>query len=95
MRQWHLDLIALVGLTVLAGSALPGLPARVALPLGVGAWTNASSFGVLVARPEWKDAPAYRAAVLGSLVATSTGFVGLAVGGGPGHAEARAGHRGP
>jgi len=78
MRQWHLDLIALGGLTVLAGTALPDMPARVKWPLGVGAWTNAMSFGVLVVAPQAKDHPAYRAGVLGSFVATSTGFVGMA-----------------
>jgi hypothetical protein len=79
MRQWHLDLIALGGLTVLAGTAMPDMPARVKWPLGVGAWTNAMSFGVLVAAPEAKDHPAYRAGVIGSFIATSTGFVGMAV----------------
>lgn len=78
MRQWHLDLIALGGLTVLAGTAMPDMPARVKWPLGVGAWTNAMSFGVLVAAPEAKDHPAYRAGVIGSFIATSTGFVGMA-----------------
>ena len=68
MRQWHLDLIALGGLTVLAGTALPELPARVKWPLGVGAWTNAMSFGVLVAAPDAKDHPVYRAGVVGSFV---------------------------
>jgi hypothetical protein len=78
MRQWHLDLIALGGLTVLAGTAMPDMPARVKWPLGVGAWTNAMSFGVLVAAPEAKDHPAYRVGVIGSFIATSTGFVGMA-----------------
>jgi hypothetical protein len=45
----------------------------------VGAWTNANAFGVLVFRPEWKDHPAYRTAVVGSFAATSWGFCGLAV----------------
>jgi hypothetical protein len=79
MRQWHLDLIALGGLTVLAGTALPGMPARVRWPLGVGAWTNAMAFGVLVVAPDAKDHAAYRAGVAGSFVATSTGFVGMAL----------------
>jgi len=79
MRQWHLDLIALGGLTVLAGTALPQMPARVKWPLGVGAWTNAMAFGVLVAAPDAKDHPVYRAGVAGSFVATSTGFVGMAM----------------
>jgi len=78
MRQWHLDLIALGGLTVLAATALPDLPRRVALPLGTGAWTNAMAFGVLTVVPEAKDHPVYRGAVVGSFVATSAGFVGLA-----------------
>jgi hypothetical protein len=78
LRQFHLDLIALGGLTVLAGTALPDLPASVRWPLGIGAWTNAMSFGVLCAAPELRDHPAYRAAVGASFVCTSTGFLGLA-----------------
>lgn len=78
MRQWHLDLIALGGLTALAGTALPDLPRRVAIPLAIGAWTNANSFGVLVFRPEAKDHPIYKAGVVGSFVVTTWGFVGAA-----------------
>lgn len=76
MRQWHLDLIALGGLSVLAGSAVPDLPRRVAWPLGLGAWTNANAFGVLVFRPDARDHPAYRAAVGASFAAVSLGWVG-------------------
>lgn len=76
MRQWHLDLIALGGLSVLAGSAVPDLPRRIAWPLGVGAWTNANAFGVLVFRPETKDHPVYRAVTVASFTAVSAGWVG-------------------
>ena len=78
MRQWHLDLIALGGLTALAASAVPGLPRRVAYPLAVGAWTNANAFGVLVFRPDAKDHLLFRVGVGGSFAATTWGFVGLA-----------------
>jgi hypothetical protein len=78
LRQWHLDLIALGALTVLAGTALPNLPPKVKWPLGIGAWTNAMSFGVLMIRPELKDHLAYKAGVTASFVLASTGFVGLA-----------------
>lgn len=78
MRQWHLDLIALGGLTVLAATAVPDLPPKVAVPLTIGAWTNANAFGVLVVRPDLHDHPVYRAGAVGSFVVTSAGFVGLA-----------------
>jgi hypothetical protein len=79
LRQWHLDLIMLGGLTVLAAIALPRPPRLVARTLGVGAWTNAMLFGPLVFWPDAKDNRVYRAAVAGSFVTTSTGFIGLAV----------------
>jgi hypothetical protein len=78
LRQWHLDLIALGALSVLAGSAVPDLPRRVALPLAIGCWTNANAFGLLVFRPSARDHPAYRAAVGASFVTTSWGFGSLA-----------------
>lgn len=79
LRQWHLDLIMLGSLTAVAPKLVPDPPRAVALPLAVGAWTNANAFGVLAFRPEWKDHPAYKAGVVGSFVATSWGFTGLAV----------------
>ena len=79
MRQWHLDLIMLGGLSAMTATALPDLPRRVAFPLALGAWTNANSFGVLVFRPEAKDHPVYRAGVVGSFAVTTWGFVGAAV----------------
>jgi hypothetical protein len=78
LRQWHLDLIALGGLSVLVGSAVPGLPRRVAWPLAVGAWTNANAFAVLAVRPELKEHPVYRAGVVASFATVSWGCCGLA-----------------
>ena len=79
LRQWHLDLIALGGLSVLVGTAVPDLPRRVAWPLAAGAWTNAHAFGVLAFRPDWKDSPVYQAAVAGSFASVTWGYAGLAV----------------
>ncbi len=78
LRQWHLDLIMLGGLTAVASRIVPDPPAAVAVPLAIGAWTNANAFGVLAFRPELKDHPAYKAAVVASFVSTSWGFTGLA-----------------
>jgi hypothetical protein len=78
LRQWHLDLIALGGLTALASVVVSDPPRKVAVPLAVGAWVNANAFGVLAFRPELKDHPAYRAGVIGSFVSASWGFTGLA-----------------
>ena len=78
MRQWHLDLIALGSLTVLASMAVPNLASTVAYPLMVGAWTNANAFAPLIVRPEIREHPAYRAGVVASFISTSWGFVGLA-----------------
>jgi len=77
LRQWHLDLIALGGLTMLVAASVPDIPRRVALPLTVGAWTNANSFGVLVVSPDAKDHAAYRAAVAASFASVSWGWIGL------------------
>ncbi len=79
VRQWHLDLIALGGLTAMAGTAVPDLPRWVRWPLGVGAWTNAMSFLPLALDPTIEERRLYRAAVGASFVTTSVGFTGLAV----------------
>lgn len=78
LRQWHLDLIALGSLSVLASVAVPDRPARTSAALALGSWTNAMSFGVLMIRPGLSDHPAYRAGVTASFLVTSAGFVGLA-----------------
>jgi hypothetical protein len=78
LRQWHLDLIALGALSVLAGTAIPDLPRHAAWPLGVGAWTNANAFGLLAFRPDAKDHPVYRAAVSGSFAAVTLGWISVA-----------------
>ena len=78
LRQWHLDLIMLGGLTAAAPGFFPDVPRVVAVPLAVGAWVNANAFGVLAFRPELKDHPVYKAGVAGSFICASWGFVGLA-----------------
>jgi hypothetical protein len=78
LRQWHLDLIMLGGLTATASRLVPDPPRAVAVPLAVGAWTNANAFGVLAVRPELKEHPAYKAGVVASFISTSWGFTGLA-----------------
>jgi hypothetical protein len=79
IRQWHLDLAMLGGLTVAVGTAVPDPPKWAALPLGVGAWTNAMAFLPLAFAPDVDKHPAYRAAAGASFVATSVGFAGMAV----------------
>jgi hypothetical protein len=78
LRQWHLDLIMLGGLTAASSRFVPEPPAAVAVPLAVGAWTNANAFGILAFRPELKEHPAYKGAVIASFISTSWGFTGLA-----------------
>jgi hypothetical protein len=79
VRQWHLDLIALGGLTAMAGTAVPDLPGWVKWPLGIGAWTNAMSFLPLALEPDIEQHQLYRAVVGASFVTTSVGFTGLAL----------------
>jgi hypothetical protein len=81
VRQWHLDLAMLGGLTVAIGTAVPDAPKWATIPLGVGAWTNAMSFLPLVFNPEADKSPVYKAAAGASFVATSVGFVGMAIAG--------------
>ena len=78
LRQWHLDMIMLGGLTAAASRFVPEPPAAVAVPLAVGAWTNANAFGVLAFRPELEEHPVYKAGVTASFISTSWGFTGLA-----------------
>jgi hypothetical protein len=78
LRQWHLDLVMLGGLTAAAPSFVPDVPRTVAVPLAAGAWVNANAFGVLAFRPELKDHPVYKAGVAGSFISASWDVVGLA-----------------
>jgi hypothetical protein len=78
LRQWHLDLIMLGGLTAASSRFVPEPPAAVAVPLAVGAWANANAFGILAFRPQLKDHPVYKAGVIASFISTSWGFTGLA-----------------
>jgi len=79
IRQWHLDLAMLGGLTVAVGTAVPDAPKWASVPLGVGAWTNAMAFLPLAFAPEVDRHPVYRTLAGASFVATSTGFVGMAL----------------
>jgi hypothetical protein len=81
IRQWHLDLAMLGGLTVAVGTAVPDAPKWASIPLAVGAWTNAMAFLPLAFAPEVDKHPVYRALAGASFVATSAGFVGMAVAG--------------
>jgi hypothetical protein len=79
IRQWHLDLAILGGLTVAVGSAVPDPPRWAAIPLGIGAWTNAMSFLPLAFKPDVDQHPAYRATAGASFIATSVGFTSMAL----------------
>jgi hypothetical protein len=79
VKQWHLDLAILGGLTVAVGTAVPDAPKWASLPLGVGAWTNAMMFLPLAVNPEADTSPVYKATAGASFVATSIGFVGMAI----------------
>jgi hypothetical protein len=79
IRQWHLDLAMLGGLTVAVGTAVPDAPKWASVPLGVGAWTNAMAFLPLAFMPEVDRHPVYRTLAGASFIATSTGFVGMAL----------------
>jgi hypothetical protein len=57
---------------------VPSPPRKAGVPLAVGAWVNATAFGVLAFRPDLKDHPVYRASVETLFVAASWGFAGLA-----------------
>jgi hypothetical protein len=81
VRQWHLDLAMLGGLTVAVGTAVPDAPKWASIPLGIGAWTNAMAFLPLALKPDVDQHPVYRAVTGASFVATSVGFVGMAVAG--------------
>src|SRR5947199_10359080 len=74
VRQWHLDLIALGGLTAMGGTAVPDLPRWVKLPLGIGAWTNAMLFLPLAFSPGLDRRLLYRAAGGTSFGITSVGI---------------------
>ncbi|MCW2994093.1 MAG: hypothetical protein JWQ18_1588 [Conexibacter sp.] len=79
IRQWHLDLAMLGGLTVAVGTAVPNPPRWASIPLGLGAWTNAMAFLPLAFAPEVDQHPVYRAITGASFVATSAGFTGMAL----------------
>jgi hypothetical protein len=78
IRQWHLDLGMLGAYSVVCGLAVPDAPRTVTVALGIGAWSNAMSFLPLAFREDLIDRPVYLVPVVGSFVATSVGFAGMA-----------------
>lgn len=78
IRQWHLDLGMLGAYAVVCGLAVPDAPRPVQAALAVGAWTNAMSFLPLAFSEDLIDRPVYVVPVVGSFVATSVGFAGMA-----------------
>jgi hypothetical protein len=89
VKQWHLDLAILGGLTVAVGTAVPNAPKWASVPLGVGAWTNAMSFLPLAFNPEVDKSPVYKTVAGASFITTSVGFVGMAVEGARRRRQAR------
>jgi hypothetical protein len=89
IRQWHLDLAMLGGLTVAVGTAVPDAPKWASVPLGLGAWTNAMAFLPLAFAPDVDKHPVYRAITGTSFVCTSAGFVGMALTGARRRRQAR------
>jgi hypothetical protein len=79
IRQWHLDLAALGTASVALGAALPDAPRVPTRALQIGAWTNAMAFLPLAFSDDLDQGLPYRAAAVGSFVATTVGFCGLAV----------------
>lgn len=78
IRQWHLDLAMLGTASVAAGLAAPDAPASATRALQVGAWTNAMAFLPMAFDRDMASRPTFKAAAVGSFVATTYGFCGLA-----------------
>jgi len=78
IRQWHLDLAALGTASIACGLAVPDPPRLAGTALRIGAWTNAMAFLPLAFKPELDKHPAYLTCVVGSFLATTIGFTGMA-----------------
>jgi hypothetical protein len=78
VRQWHLDLAMLGTATIASGLAVPDPPRLASTALGIGAWTNAMAFLPLAFKPDIDKHPIYVAFTVGSFVATTVGFCGMA-----------------
>jgi len=78
MRQLHLDLVIMGGLVTAASSAVPDVPAKLAVPLAVGCWTNALAFAQPAFRPAVEDTRSYRILVAASFLTTTVGWTAFA-----------------
>lgn len=80
IRQWHLELMMAGAFNVVCGLAVPDAGRGTAMALAIGSWTNPNAFLPLAFNPRLdKSRPAYAVPVIGGLVATSIGYVGIAV----------------
>lgn len=80
IRQWHLELMMAGAFNVVCGLAVPYAGRVTTVALAVGSWINPNAFLPLAFNPRLdKSRPAYAVPVFGGLVATSIGYVGIAV----------------
>jgi hypothetical protein len=78
VRQWHLDLVMMGTAVTVCGLAVHNPPRIASAALRLGSWTNAMAFLPLAVKPNLYDNRVFLAASVGSFVATSVGFTGLA-----------------
>jgi hypothetical protein len=80
IRQWHLELMMAGAFNVVCGLAVPDAGRGTTMALAIGSWINPNAFLPLAFNPRLdKSRPAYAVPAVGGLVATTIGYVGIAV----------------